>query len=79
MFKKMFLISIVLLVLLCAGCPAVQMRPNHERVFRLTTINVAELNRRCQEGDNQACKEGLDLAAQAMQTAVLAMDGKAGE
>ena len=52
------------------------MRANYDRAFRLATINVNELNSRCQEGDALACQAGLDEAAQTMQLVVDAMDGK---
>lgn len=73
MKKAILLVTICLLVI---GCAPVQMSAEYGRAFRLANVNVAELNRRCQDGDDMACKEGLKEASEILQTVVDAMDGR---
>ena len=75
MLRKIFVI-VGILMILAAGCSPVQMQAEYDRAFRMATINVNELNRRCQEGDTTACTAGLDEAAQILQLVVDAMDGR---
>lgn len=71
MVKKLIL-SILLISLLCAGCNQVQLSPPYRQALEISAVNVAELNKRCQAGDDQACKEGL---AEASKTLELLVDG----
>lgn len=74
MFKKMFLISLV--VLLFVGCSKVQMSPSYRQALEKSAINVAELNRRCQAGDPNACKQGLATASETLDLLVDALRGR---
>jgi hypothetical protein len=40
---------------------------------------IAELNRRCQAGNDEACRKGLDVADETLQLIVDAMHGRATE
>jgi len=73
MIKKLITVSIVLL--LFAGCSKVNMSAGYARQTEKTEIEVTELNRRCQEGDNIACKEGLALAADTLRLIVNGLHG----
>lgn len=67
------------LLLVVAGCSKVTMSPDYARQVTMAQITVAELNRRCQAGDELACKEGLRAASTTLSLIVDAMEGKAGE
>ena len=73
--KRVKIVVVLLVLLVLSSCSPVQMRPEYDRAFRLATINVNELNMRCQDGDATACQVGLDEAAQILQLIVEAMDG----
>ena len=66
---------IVLVVVCLAGCSAVRMSPHYRQAVEASAIRVAELNRRCQAGDAEACKEGLDAASSTLDLIVEAMEG----
>jgi len=68
-------IVIVAVCLLLAGCSAVQMSPPYRQTVESSAIRVSELNKRCQAGDEQACKEGLDAASKTLDLIVEAMEG----
>ena len=74
--KRTLVILVLISLLLLMGCPAIQMRADHERIFRLRAENIAELNRRCQGGDTQACKDGLAESVVANQTILDGLDGR---
>lgn len=44
-----------------------------------TAVRLTELNRRCQSGDNEACKDGLRVATVHVKRIVDAMHGRESE
>lgn len=74
MFRK-FLIVIVLLCL-CAGCSGVQMSLAYRAETEKMNNRLIELNKRCQAGDAEACKEGLRIATVHIERVVDAMHGR---
>ena len=67
---------VVLVVLFISGCSRVQMSPPYRQTVTMSAISVSELNRRCQDGDNQACKEGLSAASKTLNLIVDALEGR---
>ena len=72
MWKKILILSILLI----SGCSKVQMSSEYRQVTEMSAINVAELNRRCQDGDSEACKEGLSEASETLSLLVDALHGR---
>lgn len=68
-------------VLLCAGlftlsgCRAVTMGSEYRRQVEVATAAVTELDKRCQNGDEEACREGLAQSARTLSLIVDAMNG----
>lgn len=73
--KKYIVLTMAVCLLLAAGCSAVQMSPSYRQTVEASAIRVAELNKRCQAGDEAACKEGLDAASKTLNLIVDAMEG----
>lgn len=71
--KKIACISLIIFLM---GCSKVQMSPQYAKNYKESVIIVAELNKRCQEGDQNACKDGLNEAAGTLQLYLDAMEGK---
>lgn len=72
--KQKLLLTMCLLAISLIGCAPVQMRPGHERAFRLAAVKVDDFNNRCQNGDMEACKDGLNVMNDIMQEFVAAME-----
>ena len=72
MYRKI-LISIILLVLLCVGCAEVQMSPRMAQITKMSAINVAAMNKDCQDGNSESCVQGLAEAAKTLELIVEAM------
>ena len=66
---------ILCVCLFAFGCGKVNMSPDYEQVVRMSSITVAELNTRCQLGDPNACRLGLDQATDTLLLLVEALDG----
>jgi hypothetical protein len=60
-----FLLLISLGLILC-GCGKVHMSADYARQVEMAAVNCAVLNERCQAGDEQACMDGLNLAAETL-------------
>ena len=75
---KKWIIGIVLTLLL-VGCSDVQMSPQYSSQVRRAAIVIAELNSRCQDGDEEACRAGLSGASETLDLIVAGMDGRGGE
>lgn len=60
------LIGVMLLGL--AGCNDPLYTAEHRQLIRTQAVIVSQLDRHCQAGDNEACKEGLAIAAETLQT-----------
>ena len=73
MARKIILVLAV--VCLFTGCSAVQMSPPYRQTVQMSAIRVAELDKRCQAGDEVACKEGLAAASKTLNYIVEAMEG----
>lgn len=73
---KRKLITLLLLVAFLGGCSRVQMSPEYRQVTEMSALNVAELNRRCQDGNVEACKEGLFQASETLNLLVDALYGR---
>lgn len=69
----------ILMILHAAGCSQVTMAPHYAQGVELAAIDIAELNRRCQAGDDEACRKGLAVADETMQLIVDAMHGRTSE
>lgn len=70
------IVIFVAIVCLLAGCSEVQMSPPYRQSVQASAIRVAELNKRCQAGDQTACKEGLAAASSTLNLIVDAMEGR---
>lgn len=71
----------VLCLLLISGCSQVQMSPAYARQLELSAMNVAEFNKRCQAGNDEACRRGLARASETLNLlvdALHAVDSTAG-
>lgn len=75
--KKNLSIILILSVLALSGCLEVQMSARYQQATEMSAIVVAELNARCQAGDPNACKQGLDAASETLNLLVDAMHGRA--
>jgi len=72
--KRIVLVSALLLLLV--GCSSVRMTPPYQQTVEMSAIRVAELNSRCQEGDDAACKDGLSAASKTLELIVDGMRGQ---
>ena len=70
------ILCVVLAVLFISGCSQVQMSPPYRQTVTMSAISVSELNRRCQDGDGQACKDGLNSASNTLNLIVDALEGR---
>lgn len=52
------------------------MSPPYRQTIQSSAVRVAELNKRCQAGDQMACKEGLAAASRTLNLIVDAMEGR---
>jgi len=68
-------VIVLICCLLFAGCSQVTMSPGYKMRTEMSAINVAEFNRRCQAGDDLACRDGLKRASDALNLIVDAMTG----
>jgi hypothetical protein len=66
---------VAVIVLMVAGCGKVWMAPDYQAMFEADARRVTELDRRCQAGDDLACKEGLSAAAECLNLWVDAVHG----
>jgi len=73
---KRIVIICLFICILIAGCGQVTMTAPYRAQTELTAIRLTELNNRCQNGDDQACKEGLKAATDFVNLIVDAMNGK---
>lgn len=76
MWKKVILVLLISIVLLFlgAGCNnEVQMSPRMQQVTRMSAINVANMNKDCQAGNDESCKQGLAEAVRTLELIVEAM------
>ena len=67
---------LVLLLIFAAGCGGVRMSAPYAQAVEQSAIVVSELDKRCQAGDDLACKEGLHVAAETLDLIVAALHGK---
>jgi len=74
--RKRIVVALLLFCLLIAGCNQVQMSPPYRQSVKMSAIRVAELNKRCQAGDETACKEGLAAASKTLNLIVDATEGR---
>jgi len=63
-------------VVLLAGCSQVQMSPPYQAMLEQSAIQAAELNDRCQRGDETACRDGLAAVAETLQLLVDGLQGQ---
>jgi len=66
-------------ILIGGGCNKMQMSPQYQQVLEMSAINVGELDKRCQGGDEVACKAGLHLASRTLNLLVDATHGLASD
>lgn len=72
------LLLAISLSLIFSGCGKVHMSADYARQVEMAAVNCAILNERCQAGDEQACKEGLNLAAETLNLIVDGMHNVSG-
>lgn len=77
--RRIIIIAVCLLMVCLNGCSEVQMSPPYRQTVEASAIRVAELNKRCQAGDQMACKEGLDAASSTLNLIVDALEGNYGD
>lgn len=70
---KRTLILMCLLAISLVGCNEVQMSPRMQQVTRMSAINVANMNKDCQDGNAESCKQGLAEAAKTLKLIVEAL------
>lgn len=70
---------LIMLLPLAAGCGDVNMSPAYARQVRQAAIVADELNQRCIDGDDAACRDGLNLTAETLRLIVGGLDGKGGD
>jgi hypothetical protein len=66
-------------LIVVVGCSEVTMSPGYAKDVERAAITVAELNRRCQAGDDEACRLGLAGASETLQLIVDALHGESSE
>ena len=74
--KKVIIVVLLVVAMLCVSCEEAYLPPNVEIEVYQNEAFVAELNRRCQAGDPNACSEGLDRAAKVLTLIVDALEGE---
>lgn len=72
------ILILLCLVSLAAGC-GVYMSPQYRAETERMNIRLAELDRRCQGGDPNACSDGLRIASVHVRRICDAMAGREGE
>lgn len=77
--KKLIMCLAIILLLTISSCRQLQARPEMETILRRQAIRIAELDKRCQAGDMEACKGCSTLANQTFVEIINALDGKAGD
>ncbi len=70
---------LIMLLPLAVGCNGVNMSQAYERQVRQAAVVAAELNKRCIDGDADACRDGLNLTAGTLNLIVEGLDGKGGD
>jgi len=68
--------GVLLLIIVLTGCGKVQMSPDYARRLEISAVNAAELNRRCQAGDDEACKQGLQITSETLNLLVDGLHGR---
>ena len=69
-------VCLLLAAALFTGCSGVQMTPPYRAETERMNNRLLELNKRCQAGDAEACKEGLRIATVHVERIVDAMHGR---
>lgn len=67
---------VVILTIFFAGCSSVTMTPRYRYQVETAAVVVNELDQRCADGDDVACKEGLHKASETLNLIVDAMYGR---
>lgn len=67
------------LPVLAIGCSKVQMSPEYRYQVESAAVIVDELDKRCSEGDEAACKAGLTKASETLNLIVDALYGRGGD
>ena len=73
--KRKTFIVLAFVVIMFAGCGKIWMSPDYQEHLEADARRVAELNERCQAGDDLACKAGLAAASEALDLWVDAVRG----
>jgi len=71
--------AILVVLLLVTGCSKVTMTPQYRDEVIKSALIIEQLNQRCQEGDDTACRAGLAEANETMRLLVDAMYGEYNE
>ena len=73
MIKKIVIVVMLVALLSVVGCGEEQMSPRMQQVVKMSAINVANMNRDCQAGNDESCKQGLAEAARTLELIVEAL------
>ena len=76
---KRIILILMVLVVMSLSCSQVQMTAPYRAQTEATAIRLTELNKRCQAGDSEACKEGLRVATDHVNYIVDAIYGRESE
>lgn len=76
-----FLVGLLIAAMVIGwGCAErVSMSPGYARQVELASITADELNRRCQAGDPNACRVGLQRTTETLRLIIDAMHGRSSE
>ena len=73
MIRKIVIVVMLVALLSVVGCGVVQMSPRFQQVVKMSAINVANMNKDCQAGNDESCKQGLAEAARTLELIVEAL------
>lgn len=74
MIRKIVIVVALAALLSMVGCGGeVQMSPRMQQATRMSAINVANMNKDCQAGNDESCKQGLAEAARTLELIVEAL------
>jgi uncharacterized membrane protein len=74
--KLLIVLFVLAVVLFGAGCNPVRLPAAYDMQVRQAAIVTAELNKRCQAGDCEACKAGLETSTETLALIVDGLDAK---
>lgn len=70
---KWKIVVLMICIFLCVGCGEVIMSPRMQQITRMSAINVRNMCKDCQGGNEESCEKGLVEAAKTLELIVEAM------